>query len=89
MTEIVHMPGGGPITEDVRLSALLLIGFIAQWWVLLVVVHVVADQSYKLTKGVAKFLVVVYLVFLVVCSRASTDICSTLRPAYSYRLRFL
>ena len=70
MTEMVHMPGVGPITEDVQLSALLFIGFIAQWWVLLVVVHVVADQSYRLTKGVAKFLLAVYVAFLVVCSSA-------------------
>lgn len=66
------MPGGGPITDDVELSALLFIGFVAQWWVLLVLVHVVADQSYLLTKGVAKFLVVVYLVFLVVCISTSS-----------------
>ena len=51
-------------------------GFVSQWWVLLILVHVVADQSYKLTKGVAKFLVAVYLVFLLVCGRES----STLTP---------
>jgi len=33
-------------------------------------VHVVADQSYKLTKGVAKFLVAVYVVFVGVCALA-------------------
>jgi len=58
------------VTEDVGLSALLFVGFVSQWWVLLILVHVVADQSYKLTKGVAKFLVVVYAAFLLVCSRA-------------------
>ena len=58
------------MTVDVGLSALLFIGFVSQWWVLLILVHVVADQSYKLTKGVAQFLVIVYLVFLFICSRA-------------------
>ena len=101
------------MTEDVGLSALLFIGFVSQWWVLLILgahprahnprlpcrctalfrhhnksinvchhchqinvprcanaVHVVADQSYKLTKGVAKFLVAVYVVFVGVCALA-------------------
>ena len=49
---------------------MLFIGFVSQWWVLLILVHVVADQSYKLTKGVAKFLVLVYFAFLLACSRA-------------------
>ena len=52
-------------------------GFVSQWWVLLILVHVVADQSYKLTKGVAKFLVAVYLVFLLVCGRASSTLQAT------------
>ena len=84
----------GPVTEDVGLSALLFIGFVSQWWVLLILgthppttpsamcrrnftparcanaVHVVADQSYKLTKGVAKFLLVVYVAFVGVCALA-------------------
>lgn len=57
-----------PLTTDVQLSVDLTIAFVAQWWVLLVLMHVVADRSYRLTKNTAKFLLAVYVMFLVVCA---------------------